>query len=170
MIEWCKNDKLSVFFDDVPSVGIRYYLPSMTDKEKESVRKYPFICRKALDVAIFDHKKKLRYKFTIPKDYCFDGATIPRLFWRLVGSPTDNKFLIAALVHDMLCQFHECVGYDRALSTNVFNSLLEAGGVNPVNRFLMKNSVACFQTIVGKWKFKGIEVRTEIDDNGEICK
>lgn len=155
MIEWCKTDKLSVFFDSIPSVGIRYRLPSMTKEEKKSIDKYPFICRKTLDVAIFDHQKNISYKFTIPKDYCFDGATIPRMFWRLVGAPTDNKFLIAALVHDVLCENHFSIKNDRALSTNVFDALLSAGGVNPVSRFLMKNSVACFQTLVGKWSKDG---------------
>lgn len=155
MIEWCKNDKLSVFFDDVPCVGIRYLVPSMTEAEKKSIKKYPFICRKSLDVIIFDHNKQKTYKFTIPKDYCFDGASIPRMFWRLVGAPTDNKFLIAALVHDVLCENHLCIKNDRALSTNVFDALLGVGGVNPVSRFLMKNSVACFQTLVGKWSKDG---------------
>lgn len=158
MIEWCKNNKLSVFFDDVPCVGIRYLVPSMTEAEKKSVRKYPFICRKSLDVTIFDHNKQRTYKFTIPKDYCFDGASIPRMFWRIVGAPTDNKFLIAALVHDVLCEHHECVAYDKSLSTNVFDALLESAEVNPVSRFLMKNSVACFQTLFCDWSFHFVEV------------
>ena len=158
MIEWYKSNKLSIFFGDVPCVGIRYVVPSMTEAEKKSIKKYPFICRKSLEVAIFDHTKNMSYKFTIPKDYCFDGASIPRAFWRIVGAPTDNKFLIAALVHDVICEQHRCVMYDRALSTNVFNALLEVAEVNKVSRFLMKNSVACFQTLFCNWKNNSILV------------
>ena len=155
MVEWYKSDKLSIVFDDIPCVAIRYVLPSMTKAEIKSVKKYPFICKKDVKVTIFDYKNKKAYSFTIPKDYCFDGASIPRMFWRIVGSPTDNEFLIAALVHDVLCEQHSCVDGDRSLSTNVFNALLEVAGVNPVSRFLMKNSVACYQTLFCKWRSNG---------------
>lgn len=154
MIEWYNSKDLSVFFDDIPCVGIRYALPSMSDAEKKSVKKYPFICRRQLKVAIFDHKKNISYKFTIPKDYCFDGASVPKFFWRVIGSNTDNEFLVAALVHDVLCEHHDYVNYDRSLSTNVFNALLTIADVNPVKRCLMKNSVACFQTLFCKWNKK----------------
>lgn len=155
MIEWYNSKELSIWFDDVPCVGVRYPLPSMTKDEKKSIEKYPFICRKTLKVTIYDFKASNRqYTFTIPKDYCYDGATIPRFFWRIVGSPTDNKFLIAALIHDVLCERHEVIMYDKALSTDVFNALLKVAGVNPLSRFLMKNSVACFQTLFCNWDFK----------------
>lgn len=154
MIEWYKSKKIAIYFDDVPCVGIRYKLPSMTKDEKKSIDKYPFICRRTLEVTIFDFIGNHQYKFTIPKDYCYDGASIPRMFWRIVGAPTDNKFLIAALVHDVLCERHEVIMYDKSLSTNVFNALLEVAEVNPISRFLMKNSVACFQTLFCNWDLK----------------
>ena len=123
----------------------------MTKEERKSVEKYPFICKKELKVCLKDYKKNKQYEFKIPKGYCYDGASIPRVFWRIVGSNTDNKFLIPALIHDVLCEHHEYVDNDRTFSTNVFNALLECSGICKFKRFFMKNSVACFQTAFCKW-------------------
>ena len=106
MIEWCSNKNVTVFFDDIPRIGIRYILPS-TDKEiKKSIKKFPFINKKLLKVKLKDKRKIKIYNFEIPKYYCFDGASIPRFFWRVIGPKTDNKFLIPAFIHDVLCENH----------------------------------------------------------------
>lgn len=158
MIEWCNDEDLAVFFSELPHVCVRYPLPTHTKEEKQAIKKYPFICKTELKVMLEDKRgrgledKHKFYHFTVPKGYCYDGASIPRLFWRVIGANTDNKFLIAALVHDVLCEHHEYVNYDRAFSTNVFNALLKESDVCAVQRFLMKNSVACFQTMFCKWR------------------
>lgn len=46
----------------------------------------------------FGHK----FKMTIPKGFIFDGASIPRFFWRIVGHPFSPRFLLPALIHDAL--------------------------------------------------------------------
>lgn len=145
MLKWCSNKQVSVFFDDIPRVGIRYILPSNTIEMKKSIKKYPFINKRLLEVKLEDVKKKKTYDFNIPKYYCFDGASIPRFFWRVIGSNTDNKYLIAALVHDVLCENHHYIDNDRKFSTQVFNALLEVSEVMPLKRFLMKNSVDFYQ-------------------------
>ena len=151
MISWCSNKRLGVFFNEIPSVGIRYYIPSMTKEEKKSIEKYPFICKRELKVCLEDYKKNKIYNFTVPKGYCYDGASIPRFFWRIIGSNTDNKFLVPALVHDVLCEHHEYINNDKGFSTEVFNALLKSSGVGVLKRFFMKNSVAGFQTIFCNW-------------------
>lgn len=145
MIEWCTNKFVTVFFDDTPRIRIRYILPSTTKDLKKSIKKYPFMNKKLLFVNLFDKKKKKNYEFEIPKGYCFDGASVPRFFWRIIGANTDNKFIIAALVHDVLCENHHYVDNDRKFSSNVFNALLEASEVPSFKRFLMKNSVDFYQ-------------------------
>lgn len=162
MIEWYNDKNLAIFFSDTPHVCVRYVCPSCTDEEKRAIKKYPFICKTELKVALFDHKKSKKYTFTIPKGYCYDGASIPRAFWRIIGSPTDNRFLIAALVHDVLCENHSYVNYDRAFSTNVFNALLTVSDVNVCQRFLMKNSVGMFQTLFCKWGKKPVQRNDKI--------
>ena len=150
-IMWYEDDNLSIVFNTTPFVAVRYITPSMTEEEKKSIKKYPFINKRELWVTIFDRKKQQVYKFSIPKGYCYDGASIPKVFHPIIGSNTDNKFLIPALVHDVLCEHHNYINNNRSLSTNVFNALLFAGDVNPVKRCLMKNSVACFQTMFCSW-------------------
>ena len=149
MIEWYKSNKLSIFFGNTPHVCVRYVTPSMNDLEKLSIKTYPFICKTELFVKLFDHVKQRSYEFVIPKGYCYDGASIPRIFWRLIGSNTDNSFLIPALIHDTLCEHHEYVNYDREFSSDVFNALLEVSDVGKFKRFLMKNSVNIFQKFCG---------------------
>ena len=107
MLEWYTNKYVSIFFDDIPRVAIRYILPSTSQELKKSIKKYPFINKKLLKVELIDLKRVKQYKFEIPKYYCFDGASVPRFFWRVIGANTDNKFLIAALVHDVLCDRHQ---------------------------------------------------------------
>ncbi len=145
MLEWYSNEEVSVFFDDIPRVGIRYILPSTEKEIKKSIKKYPFINKRPLKVQLIDKYKNKTYHFEIPKYYCFDGASVPRFFWRVIGPNTDNKFLIAALVHDVLCENHSYIDNDREFSTLVFNALLEASDVNSFKRFCMKHSVNFYQ-------------------------
>ena len=145
MYRWYSNNDVDIFFNDIPQVAIRYILPSTTKEKKKSIKKYPFINKKTLKVRLWDKRKDKIYDFEIPKYYCYDGASVPRFFWRVIGPNTDNKFLIAALVHDVMCENHHYVDNDRAFSTRVFNALLEASDVYPLKRFLMKNSVDFYQ-------------------------
>lgn len=144
-VKWFENTELTIFFSEVPHVCVRYPIPSMTDEEVADIKKKPFINKKELHVALFDQYSKEIYKFTVHKGYKYDGATIPRFFWRIIGSNTDNTFLIPALIHDVLCENHHYINHDRAFSTKVFDALLKAGGVNSFKRFLMTNSVDFFQ-------------------------
>lgn len=144
-IQWFDDDELSIEFSDIPRVCIRYILPTATEQEKKSIKKYPFINKRALDVRLYDKEKEEIYNFLIHKNFCFDGASIPRFFHRVIGANTDNNFLIASLIHDVMCLNHHYVNNDRAFSSKVFNALLEVSDVNPFKRWLMKNSVDLFQ-------------------------
>ena len=149
-IKWYEDDELTIGFNEAPHVCVRYVLPSSTPTEVKSIKKYPFICKTNLKVALFDHIKEEVYKFTIPRGYCYDGASIPKFFHRVIGANTDNSFLIPALIHDVLCENHHYVDNDREFSSKVFNALLEVSEVNPFKRFLMKYSVDIFQRFQ-KW-------------------
>lgn len=150
-ILWYEDNELSIEFSEVPHVCIRYILPSSTPAEIKSIKKYPFINKTNLDVKLYDNEKEEVYTFRIPKGYCFDGASIPKFFHRVIGANTDNKFLIAALVHDVLCENHSYINNDREFSSKVFNALLEVSEVPAFKRWLMKNSVDIFQRFQG-WR------------------
>lgn len=151
MLNWYSNKQVSIFFDKKPKVCIRYISPQNTIEVKKSIKKYPFINKEHLSVKLIDKKKNKEYFFEIPKGYCYDGASVPRFFWRIIGSNTDNQFLIAALIHDVLCEHHNYIDNDRNFSTEVFNSLLEASEVLPIKRFFMKKSVNFYQKFCN-WK------------------
>ena len=152
MLCWYLYKNVGIYFDKLPFVAVRYFVPSMTKEEKKSIEKYPFISKRKLNVRLEDLNENKIYEFHIPKGYCYDGASIPRIFWRVTGSNTDNRFLVAALIHDVLCEHHEYVDNNKSFSTNVFDTLLKGSGVSAFQRFFMKNSVACYQTVFCKWK------------------
>lgn len=152
MIVWYSDKELEIAFSDKPCVAIRYALPTSTEQEKKSIKKYPFICKRTLEVEILDKQKQKKYNFIIPKNYCYDGCTIPRFAWSLIGvSKENNGGLIASLCHDYLTTNRNLINNDRALSTNIFNALLNVGGINAFKRFIMKNSVAFYQTVFSNW-------------------
>lgn len=149
MIKWTENKNVIVYFSDTPYVSIRYAVPSMTDAEIKAIKRYPFINKRTITVRLVDKTKDRTYQFDISKNYCYDGASIPWLFRRIIGAPTDNSFLIAALVHDVMCENHHYVMNDRHFSSEVFNALLESSKVGKLKRYLMFHSVDCFQRFCG---------------------
>lgn len=151
-IDWACDENVLIAFDREPVVQVRVIKPEMNNLERQSVRRFPFVCKKPLKVLIYDNKKFKQYNFNIRENYCFDGATIPRFFWRVIGSNASNEFLIAALVHDVLCENHQYIDNDRELSSKVFRALLVASGVNKIKAEIMYKAVDLWQSVRGSWK------------------
>lgn len=42
--------------------------------------------------------------WSAPKGSIVDGASIPRFFWRYIGSPFVGKYRNASVIHDVYCQ------------------------------------------------------------------
>ncbi len=152
MIKWFEDDEVLIEFNKAPNVGIRYIMPYLTKKEEQDIKKLPFVNREDLEVHLTDFNEDDPYIFVIPSGFCYDGASIPKIFWRIIGSNTDNEFLIASLIHDVLCINHKYVKHDRAFSTKVFRALLIASGVSKVKACVMANAVDLFQKMFGGWK------------------
>lgn len=146
MIVWCDNDDISISSDIEPRVAVRVILPTDSDFEKLSKKKRPFINKKTIKWAILSDRM---YTITIPKQYCYDGASIPRAFWRVIGSKESDEFLIGAMVHDYMCENHDVIGNNRELSSEVFKQLLLACGVSKVKANLMHFAVNNFQRFCG---------------------
>lgn len=151
MITWYEDEEIGILFDKVPNVTMRYVTPFTTEEEKKEINKKPFVNLAELKVILQDKILQETYEFIIEKDYTWNGASVPRLFWRIIGSNTDNRFLIASMIHDFLCENHNVIDNNKSLSTDVFNALLKTAKINPVSRFFMKNSVALFQTLFCGW-------------------
>lgn len=149
MVEWYKDDELVIKFSENPCVGVRIIIPTMTEEEKADAKAKPFLNRKRLLVDI-KYKNKF-YCFVVPKFYYWNGANIPRFFWRLIGSKSEPKFLVPSMIHDILCENHEYIDNDRYLSSLIFRALLKTAGINPIARWAMFHSVDNFQKFQG-WK------------------
>lgn len=57
------------------------------------------------------------------RGYSWDGASIPRFLWRVIGHPLDDRFRLASYWHDRMCE--ESRTYlDRYLADLIFLYLL----------------------------------------------
>lgn len=88
----------------------------------------------------------------IPVGYRFDGASIPRLAWSIIGAPFDPLYCLAACVHDFYCEHsHETGDYQaRVIGDAVFFALLKKAGVSKRRRVLMYLAVRLYS-----WWFHG---------------
>ena len=150
MIKWYLDKSIGIEFSEQPHPCMRFVTPSMTAAEKDGISKYPFMNRRDLKVNLHDLINDKTYSFTIPKGYRWDGASIPRMFWRLIGSKTDPAFLIPSRIHDVLCEHHYYVDNDRYFADKVFERLLYVSGVSAFNRWVMFHSVDNYQKFC-KW-------------------
>lgn len=150
-IDWACDSNVLISFNREPFVIVRVIKPDMTTKEKHSIAKYPFCCKKSLKVIIFDNKKFKQYHFEIKEGYCWDGASIPKMFWRFIGANTAAEFLIPSLIHDVLCENKNYINYDRVLSSKVFRALLISAGVSELKADIMYRAVETYQTLFCDW-------------------
>ena len=67
--------------------------------------------------------------FTIKRGFWWDGASIPRFFWRIAGSPMTGKYYLAALVHDMFYATHY---FPRKQADTIFYDMMIHCGVGTV--------------------------------------
>jgi len=76
-----------------------------------------------------------------PAGSIVDGASIPRICWRLIGSPFCGKYRRASIIHDAYCvarsrpwqDVHRC-----------FNDMMAADGVGWLKRWAMFRAVYHF--------------------------
>ena len=69
--------------------------------------------------------------------YEWNGATIPNIFWRLIGNPRSPKFALASLIHDELYRLR----FNRDQADAIFRELLRWAGVDGWRVALMFSAV-----------------------------
>lgn len=85
------------------------------------------------------------FEITIKKGFHFDGASIPRLLWRVAGTPFTGKYTVAALMHDAL---YSIEAFDRKECDLTFLEIMEDYGVNWFSRITKYYAVRWFGWIV----------------------
>ena len=63
-------------------------LPLKNGREWEIVEDYTYVA--------------IHLRITVEQGFVFDGASIPRAFWRVIGPPMAGKYAHASLIHDWL--------------------------------------------------------------------
>ena len=79
----------------------------------------------------------------VPAGYRTDFASIPRIMWRIIGSPASGKYREAAVIHDWLCDeaFHSV---DSDTAADIFNEAMVDLGVSVWRRWMMVKAVKWF--------------------------
>ena len=79
----------------------------------------------------------------IPSGFIFDGATIPKLAWLIIGPPFEPDFILAACIHDWYC--NNALTYnDRVIGDAVFFKILADEKVPYWRRALMYSAVRLY--------------------------
>ena len=150
MIVWCDKPELKITSDIAPETTVIKPLPSDTKEVKKDKKKKPYLNKKRVMWTI--NYLGQQYCFVIEKDYRWNGANIPRVFWFIIGSMGESDFLDASMIHDKMCENPEIVGYDRQLSSIIFREVLKGAGVGKVRAQTMYVSVDNYQKFCKQWK------------------
>lgn len=147
---WQDDDKCRVGFSELPIVTNKEInVCAMNPEEVKDAEEKPLYLSNTVKVLLIDKKKSKTYVFKIKAGYDYDGASIARLLWRLIGSKECINFKIASLIHDVLCENKHYINNDRYFSTIVFERCLYVGNVEAWRRWSMKHSVDNWQKFQG---------------------
>ena len=151
-----------VLFNVIPKVHVRVI--ETNDKKADEKKKYPFKLDNDVVVTIDTDIRKISFK--IRSGYIWNGADIPRYFWRLIGSRTDNAYLKASMVHDFMLEHKKYIMEEtlknsmsvkeyRRLTSLIFRQILKDTGTNTIKANVMSWCVDVFQMTVNKkgWRF-----------------
>jgi len=99
------------------------------------------VLEQPLNLPISKNKYKLveDYEYSgivVPKGFIYDGASIPRWLWSLVGLRPDGLIRAAATVHDWIYEKGGDIGahkaFTRAESDAIFRDLMEKAGISKI--------------------------------------
>ena len=156
-IEWYSNKNYRIAFSDIPDIRNKQINKLVMPKDEiENAKKKPLFLANDLDIYLEDINKKKIYTFKILKGYDYDGASIARFLWRIIGSKENIEYKVASLIHDILCENHYLVDNDRYFADKIFETLLEVADVGKFRRWLMFHTVDNYQKFCG-WKRTGAE-------------
>ena len=81
----------------------------------------------------------------------YDGASIPRLAWSIVGHPLQQEFRWPSYWHDRLCE-HSRTWSERRMADAILLCLLEKERVGHLRRTAMWLAVRLYAWFVWSWR------------------
>lgn len=149
---WYEDKEYKISFSDIPDTReLIIHKELMSAEEIANIKKKPFRLYNAINVWLVDKKHNENYIFPIKAGYRWDGASIPVFAWKFVGSKEDVRFQIASMIHDVLCENHSYVNYNRYFADKIFERCCYVGGTCAFVRWLMFHCVDNWQKFCG-WK------------------
>jgi hypothetical protein len=152
------ND-LIINVSEMPNCDIRETYPKDSKELKDDKKRKPFILNNEVNInCIYYHKdndilvSRIIFDFHVDKDFTWDGATIPRLLWFIIGGKGSPEFLIASLFHDTVCQNKSILNGNRYLSSLILKEVLIACGTPLWKANIMFFCVDNFQKTQG-WEY-----------------
>jgi len=107
------------------------------------------------DFGFIDHTGK---QWLAPADRTVDGASIPRFFWSVIGSPFIGKFRRASVLHDVAC-------VDRTEPyEDVHRMFYEAMLADNTPALKARKMYAAVRNFGPRWDEDGNDLATEDDD------
>ena len=90
------------------------------------------------DVSFLDSSGKL---WIAKSGTIINGASIPRFFWRVIGSPYVGKYRRSAVIHDA---YYDSQDEPRKKVDQMFYECMIVDGVSKIKSFLMFKAVRIF--------------------------
>lgn len=87
------------------------------------------------------------YIIQVNPKFDFDGASIPRAFWSIIGSPMTDGYQRAGCLHDAL---YASERFERYICDRIFLEAMEVDGVGYAKRYAMYWAVRAGGAMV--WK------------------
>jgi len=82
-----------------------------------------------------------KYKVVVAQGFVTDGASIPRLFWGIIGCPLRGKYVGSAIIHDGLYASHRL---SKSEADKFFLEMMKHNGVGVIRRYAMYYAVKIF--------------------------
>lgn len=113
----------------------------------------------------FSFKDKDGEIWTTRKGYKTDGATIPPVFWQIIGDPFGGGFIKSAVIHDQACDDKTRTWQD---THRVFFEAMIKEGVSPTLAYTMYSAVYRFGP---RWEKKTIShnYKTKSNVENQVC-
>ena len=137
-----KKEIIRMILKNNPDIHTRPILPEDDDDTIKDKQRKMFITGAGSQLEIYFSDKTTTVIYA-PKNYSFDGATIPFKIGK-----GNMKLQIPALFHDIICDNKSIVEYNRALSSEIFYKALLLCHVNKVIAIIMFFFVDNFQKLM----------------------
>lgn len=100
-------------------------------------------------------------EWPVPAEAIVDGASIPQVFWSLIGGPLEGKYRYASVVHDYYCDVKSRTWPD---THRVFYDGMMCSGVNPVKAKVMYYAVYRFGP---RWELSKVAAAPGLESFGD---